>query len=39
MEIEGFIKVVEFSMDKIEEDLGLNKITGMIIGVDTLEVM
>ena len=36
--IEEFSLVVEFSMDKIEVDLGMNKITGMIIGEDTLEV-
>ena len=39
MEIEKFSLVVEFSMDEIEVDLGMNKITGMIIGEETLETM
>ena len=38
-EIEEFSLVVEFSMDKIEVDLGANKITGVIIGEETLEVI
>ena len=37
-EIEEFSLVVEFSMDKIEVDLGMNKITGMIIGGESLDV-
>ena len=31
--------MVEYSMDKTEVDLGMNKITGMIIGEETVEVM
>ena len=38
VEIEEFNLMVEFSMGKIEVDLGTNKITGMILGEDTLEV-
>ena len=38
VEMEEFSLVVEFSMDKMEVDLGKNKITGMIIGKETLEV-
>ena len=30
--------MVEFSMDKIEVDLGTNKIKGIIIGEEALEV-
>ena len=30
--------MVEFSIDKAELDLDANKITGMIIGEETLEV-
>ena len=39
MEIEELNLMVEFSMDKIEVDLDVNKITGMIIGEETVEVM
>ena len=38
-EIEEFNLMVKFSMDKIEIDLDMNKITGLIIGEETLEVM
>ena len=37
-EIEEFSLVVEFSMDKMEVDLGMHKVTGIIIGEETLEV-
>ena len=30
---------IQFSMDKVEVDLGMNRITGMIIGEEILEVM
>ena len=36
--IDQIAEIEEFSMDKIEVDLGTNKITGMIIGGETLEV-
>ena len=38
-EIEEFNLVVEISMDKVEVDQGMNKITGMNIGEEILEVM
>ena len=38
VEIEEFNLVVELSMDKIEVDQGMNKITGMIIGEEILKV-
>ena len=38
-EILEFNLMVGFSIDKIQVDLNINKITGMIIGEDTLEVM
>ena len=37
--IEEFNLVAELSMGKIEVDQGMNKITGMIIGEEILEVM
>ena len=39
VELEEFSLVVEISMDKIEVDLGMNKITGMIIGEEKIEAM
>ena len=38
VEIEEFSLVVEFSMDKVEVDLGMNKTIGMIVGQETLQV-
>ena len=38
VEIEKFNFVIEFKMDKIEVDLGINKITGIIIGEEIVEV-
>ena len=38
VEIEEFNLVVEFKIDRIEVDLHMNKITGMIIGEEILEV-
>ena len=37
--IDQIAEVEEISIDKIEVDLGMNKITGMIIGEGILEVM
>ena len=37
--IDQIAEIEEFSMDKIEIDLGMDKITGMIIGEETLEVI
>ena len=39
VEIEECSLVVDLSMDKIEVDQGMNKITAMIIGENILEVM
>ena len=33
------VEMEEFSMDKIEVDLGMNRFIGMIIGEEILEVM
>ena len=33
--IDQIAEIEEFSMDKLEVDLGMNKITGMIIGKET----
>ena len=37
--IEEFNLLVEVSMDKIDVSLDMNKVTGMIIGEESLEVM
>ena len=38
-QIGEFNLVVELSMDKLEVDQGISKITGMIIGEEILEIM
>ena len=37
--IDHIAEIEEISIDKIEVGLGMNKITGMIIGEEILEVM
>ena len=37
--IDKIAEIEEFSMDKIEVDLDMDKITGIITGKETLEVM